>query len=60
MRTFLHSVFPLVISEFTKVASNKLTGITSMLTGAFIIHTVVVLITDVITTRRNWVYTFII
>ena len=60
MRTLFHSMFPLVISELSKVASNKFTGITSMLTGDFIIHTVVALITGVSITRRNWVNTFIV
>ena len=60
MRTLFHSMFPLVISELSKVTGNKITAITSMLTGDFIIHTVVALITGVSITRRNWVYTFII
>ena len=60
MRTFLYSMFPFMISELSKVASDKFTCVTSMLTGRFIIHTVVVLITDITITRRNWVYTFII
>ena len=60
MRTLFHSMFPLVISELSKVTGNKITGITSMLTGDFIIHTVVALITGVSITRRNWVNTFIV
>ena len=61
MRTFLDSVFPFVILKLSPMTSNKVTGITAMLTWKIKIHAIVILITCVtITMWRNWIDTFII
>ena len=60
MRTLLDGVFPLMIIELSDVTTNKITGITTVDTWKFKIHTVIVLITGITITRRNWMDTFIV
>ena len=58
--TLLDCVFPLVISNLSEVTTNKVTGITAVLTLNLKVHAVVVLVTGVTILMRNWMYTFII